>query len=49
MESIPTQNQVSSLQSFTFEDNFNQSMENVILPSGLQSLIFQNSFHREYW
>ena len=39
----------NGLQSLTSEDNFNQNMETVILPIGLQSLIFQSSFQWEHW
>ena len=33
-----------SLQSLTFGDKFNQSMDNATLPSGLQSLTFGRDF-----
>ena len=35
---------LSGLQSLTFGGSFNQSMDNVTLPSGLQSLTFGRAF-----
>ena len=36
----------AGLQSLTFGDHFDQSMENVALPAGLQSLTFDGKFNQ---